>query len=519
MKKFVSILPMGLILLAGLFVVEGTAQVTPPGLKATLLLDKTNYLATEPIKIDLTLQNISGEVIWTTRGFSAKPFHLFFFFIDPDGKGIQATELGGGATSVPPPIVTPFQNAGGDIVMVQVDPVESLAADFLNTMSLPDGKAYYLLNKIGRYSVKAVIPMRSYPSSVVFQTNETGFVAPLDSFNFAGAVESNIVNFSIIADTDGDGYFSDVDCDDQNPDVNPGAVEIPGNGIDDDCNPATPDVVALTAGTISVTADKHTVGSGNHPGSTKAPIPGLPVRVFDKSAGSCVSRFGVSWQNYKSIWLSCSPQTDGVTNTAGTANIATPPGDYVLIGKYDPDGTQENDELYIGVSVGALAPGQTTQKYLQVIVKADGKKVPAKYTVKTGSELLIIEPEYVEWDGAQELYPFILESLGEWSVTTSLEPPYGFVTDVRNLSADVNTTTSALQFTVFNVGSDWVSTSVAHRITHQKKSEVVRTKIGVKLSERLARSKGLSRFGQEPPGRPVVLGTQTKPATGQSRKP
>lgn len=36
-------------------------------------------------------------------------------------------------------------------------------------------------------------------------------------------------------DSDGDGYTGDVDCDDANPDVNPGAEEICDNGLDDDC--------------------------------------------------------------------------------------------------------------------------------------------------------------------------------------------------------------------------------------------------------------------------------------------
>jgi hypothetical protein len=55
------------------------------------------------------------------------------------------------------------------------------------------------------------------------------------------------------ADGDGDTFLSNIDCDDANPDINPDALEIIGNGTDEDCDGN--DVDLATAIRVSSTGD------------------------------------------------------------------------------------------------------------------------------------------------------------------------------------------------------------------------------------------------------------------------
>jgi N-acetylneuraminic acid mutarotase len=66
-----------------------------------------------------------------------------------------------------------------------------------------------------------------------YVNNENDYVSEIYKFDLGD--NSNIV------DLDGDGFNADEDCDDNDPDINPGQIEEPYNGLDDDCDPLTLD--------------------------------------------------------------------------------------------------------------------------------------------------------------------------------------------------------------------------------------------------------------------------------------
>ena len=68
--------------------------------------------------------------------------------------------------------------------------------------------------------------------------------------------------------------------------------------------------------------------------------------------------------------------------------------------------------------------------------------------------------------------------------------------DNDSLSEEVNSELEAVQFTIIDAGSLWVSTCVKHTVTHKKKKQEVYSNIGVKLTKRLAEEKGIDIWGE-----------------------
>jgi hypothetical protein len=493
-RSFNKIVITGLFLSLSLTLGNIPALAQPDIDVAVAITPTSTLMDGSPVKAVISFDYQGPELV-TPISFLKRGFHLDLVFTDEKGREIRSNIIGQG--SAPP---APVLLING--VLTQVDQVELVLADtWPFHIVINDINSFYTLPWPGRYTVKAVIPARTYPN-VEHVTQSGEKFTEFKSANWAGVLVSDPpTRLDMIADGDGDGYSYPTaidppydplpDCDDSNASVNPGATEVLDNGIDDDCDPLTPDHVEPQPGTVNVEATLHVVGGGSKPDTGRFVLENMDLKLYDNTS-ACMNLVAGNWQTYPAIWkCPCPTDLRATTDSAGLASITAPPGSYLLMGTYLP---ATGSTMYVARNVGNLAEGGSILKKVQIMEKANGSKVPTKVTVRTGSELLIIEPEYVEWDGTEELYPFVFETVGDWEVTTSVEPPEGFVADHESLSEVVVSEVEAVQFIITDIGSKWVETGVTYEVTHKGKKEKIKSKIGIKCSPKLGKKKGFDEF-------------------------
>jgi hypothetical protein len=160
-----------------------------------------------------------------------------------------------------------------------------------------------------------------------------------------------------------------VSCSPASGDVFPSGATTTVNctATDASGNEATCSFDVTVGGELEVEAVLHAVGLDSKPGSTREPLVGMVVGVYDKAEGSCARDEcgGVSWREYACIVANCDAVAEGVTDSDGFALFVLPDGNYLVIGD---DGT----DRHLGVSVGTVECGDFVRKFLQRIIGPGG---------------------------------------------------------------------------------------------------------------------------------------------------
>ena len=155
-----------------------------------------------------------------------KPLSVTLAWDDPPGE---------------PGSASPLQN---DLDLTVSDPAGKVHLPWLLDHKKPTAPATLGVDRLNNLEQ---VPLDN-PTAGTYLATITGYELARGPQGFALTLsDATALVGSIELDADGDGYFGD-DCDDKNPAVNPGAKEIPGNGVDDDCNSSTPDASPVDAG-------------------------------------------------------------------------------------------------------------------------------------------------------------------------------------------------------------------------------------------------------------------------------
>ncbi len=100
---------------------------------------------------------------------------------------------------------------------------------------IDNGSDFYIESSNCFTSINFVWDMDDFSSTSPVLFRMIGFGAHSSAAGVS-TLKNIIVDGEVVSDDmDGDGYLVDVDCDDLNPEINPGAIEV-CNGIDDNCN-------------------------------------------------------------------------------------------------------------------------------------------------------------------------------------------------------------------------------------------------------------------------------------------
>jgi hypothetical protein len=446
--KYKGVKTVGITILLLFMGMISAAQGIEP-ITISLVSEKQTYQPGEAIKMQIKVFNGTAQDVITRKGFFNQDFHLRISFTDPDGNTVNSKFQDSGSEGGP---AHRYQDK--DAVFAEIiPPADMNTGANVRTVIIDDARTLYNLTKPGLWKAQVFVSFEGYLESTT-DTVTGDILAFLDDRQAGtGFVASEKISFQIASST------------------------------------------PVVKSTIRVNVTNLKIGPGKTPTTKKTPLENVQVNLYRTSQIPNDYK-PINHKTYPLIRDYLDPVASNHTDAKGIADFSGIEKDnYVVIALYG--GSQ--DFKHIGSEINTSDPGWNSglvETYLMVMETVNGQSTPGKTTKLTGSLLLITEPEYIAWDSSQELYPFVFETIGDWGVTVTIAPPEGFVADYSSLSTRVIDTAAAVQFSVKDVGSRWVETGVTFTITHKKKVQTLKDKIGIKLSKKLAEKKGLSIYGE-----------------------
>jgi len=455
LKNLQQMLPALILLTAVLLLTQEAAGQPSPPLKASLAFSKASFKVDDPadkIGVIITLQNTTGQDVWTEAGFEDKRFQLFLLIKGPGEEGRLIVPNTGTAGVSQTPLVPPSRVK-----------VQRLAAGWFINVPIDDLKSYFTLTEPGVYEVWFSMPFVRYDGLRV---------EPVDSNSDGTADYYQAPPEAVI-------WFEPITS-------------------------APAFVLTLVKSTPAKTADirvqctEFVFGEGSRPPVTKQPLTLAEVRLYQASE---IAAAGISTINNKTYPAIAANSTITYRLAAETATPGLygfkriDQGDYVVIV------SPSTSTAYRGIGQSILAnnrgwdAGEIVVDMILMTTKG-GKKTPGKSTRVTGSELIMVQPEYVEWDSAEQFYPFAFETADTWEVDVALTPPPGFAADNKSLKETVTSGLKALQFKLTDVAANWKPTKVKYKLKYNKKAQEFDDEIGVRLSKDLAKKKGVGIWGE-----------------------
>jgi hypothetical protein len=436
--------------LAVLIVTPVRAQVESP-IKITLTPSQENYDPDEPIRIQIVVNNTSEAYdIITREGFQSQDFHLKVTFTDPDGLPIRTLDQG--AVDEPLAPLT-FQGR-------PATPAEIIPEAWEGIWVMDDARLYYDFSegKLGRYTAQVFVTFETFASAFIDPDSESLLAFLDDSLDVCNPIPTDEVGFNIVSSE------------------------------------------PVVSSSIHAKVSLLKIGYGTSPKIVREPLQGAKVYLYRTSVIPPEFK-PLSFKNYQTLLdnfheIAVNTETDqyGIAKFDGIFR-----SEYLILVSYNKPFFPKMASIVSEGDRNWLTE-EPIEKRLMVMDRAVGRKVSTKTTKLEGSELLIIEPEYVEWGSNAETYPFVFESLGSWNVETFLVPPPGFVADHPSLSESVSSELKALQFTVTEVGGTWRPTKIKYRVKRRKKVQEIYSEIGVKLTRKLAEEKGVGIYGEDDQG-------------------